>query len=247
MNKSTLYFLVDSFGTSTQGRVYIGQTTDLLKRLDTHGKNKEFWDLALVFLTSNNSFNTAHIKYLEALCIEACKESGRYDVQQNSVRNFPVQQGLQAELDEYFRQISFYLRLVGYPMFDKVHLEVQEAITKLFCIHQLTETEAVGEYTDNGLVVLKGSTLVPTKFISDGTKLPSYMRRREELLDAGIIQMRNGKLEFVEDCLFNSPSAASSVILGYQSNGWVLWRNRDNVALSELGKPNEVVKSNNGN
>lgn len=50
-------------------RVYIGETDDLPGRLDSHNKNKEFWNRAIVFTSKDANLNKAHIRYLEARLI----------------------------------------------------------------------------------------------------------------------------------------------------------------------------------
>ena len=47
-------------------RVYIGETDDLPGRLDSHNKNKDFWNRAIVFTSKDANLNKAHIRFLEA-------------------------------------------------------------------------------------------------------------------------------------------------------------------------------------
>jgi hypothetical protein len=58
---------------------------------------------------------------------------------------------------------------------------------------------------------------------------------RERLKENGILKEENGILLFLSDYIFNSPSAASSVVLGRHSNGWTEWKNKiNNKTLDEL-------------
>ena len=47
--------------------------------------------------------------------------------------------------------------------------------------------------------------------------------------------MKNGeKLIFTEDAVFNSPSAASNMILGRNSNGFTEWINKQGLTFKEV-------------
>ncbi|MAS87238.1 MAG: excinuclease ABC subunit C [Micavibrio sp.] len=45
--------------------IYIGQTDDLKARLVMHGKEKDFWSWACVFISTNDDLNRAHITWIE--------------------------------------------------------------------------------------------------------------------------------------------------------------------------------------
>ena len=46
--------------------------------------------------------------------------------------------------------------------------------------------------------------------------------------------LENEYLEFKQDYIFNSPSMASSIVLGRNSNGWINWKNKEGKTLDEL-------------
>jgi hypothetical protein len=53
---------------------YIGQAENIKTRLDQHDANKEFWENAMFFVSTNGSLNRAHITWLEwALMAHAAK------------------------------------------------------------------------------------------------------------------------------------------------------------------------------
>ena len=57
---------------------------------------------------------------------------------------------------------------------------------------------------------------------------------RQKLLDSDALIEKDGYLEFTEDTVFNSVSAASSVILGRQSPGPLQWINQDGRTFKEV-------------
>lgn len=56
--------------------IYIGQGDEVRKRLNVHhqGQGKEFWNRGIVFVSSSNSLNRAHILWLEYALIRLAKE-----------------------------------------------------------------------------------------------------------------------------------------------------------------------------
>lgn len=48
-------------------QAYIGQTTDFANRKNDHVQNKDFWNIALVFISDNHKIYGDDVKYLEYL------------------------------------------------------------------------------------------------------------------------------------------------------------------------------------
>ena len=81
--------------------------------------------------------------------------------------------------------------------------------------------------SDNQIIVTKGSQISPTE---RQTCRPWVRNMREELVENGKVV---GNI-FIVDTPFSSPSAAAAAILGGESNGQTLWRNKDGKTLKEL-------------
>jgi len=54
------------------------------------------------------------------------------------------------------------------------------------------------------------------------------------LLETNVLVEHDDKLIFVEDTIFNSPSAASNMILGRNSNGLTEWVTEDGETFKEV-------------
>lgn len=67
LSRTGVYVLLgpDDDGPRTQ-RVYVGEADDIRVRLDAHQKEKDFWTHGYVLTTKDDSFNKAHVRYLEA-------------------------------------------------------------------------------------------------------------------------------------------------------------------------------------
>jgi hypothetical protein len=57
---------------------------------------------------------------------------------------------------------------------------------------------------------------------------------RRKLIETKIMVDNGDKLIFAEDTIFNSPSAASNMILGRNSNGFAEWVNKDGLTFKEV-------------
>jgi hypothetical protein len=62
----------------------------------------------------------------------------------------------------------------------------------------------------------------------------SWRNIRTKLLDAHVLKEEGDKLTFAEDAIFASPSAASSVVLGRQSPGPIVWILDDGRTYKEV-------------
>lgn len=77
------------YGLLSDTQVYFGQGENPLKRIEDHTKNKDFWYEFFILTMKDNTFNKAHIAYLEATLIKRAREANRYTTQNQSVPNLP--------------------------------------------------------------------------------------------------------------------------------------------------------------
>ncbi|MDW5470287.1 GIY-YIG nuclease family protein [Staphylococcus equorum] len=86
---NALYFLFQTFkGESNNEKQYgyIGESESIAERLKNHDKNKNEWEVAIVFTTTGaeNQLTKADIKYLENYCYQKALEAERYFINQNN-------------------------------------------------------------------------------------------------------------------------------------------------------------------
>ena len=92
--------------------------------------------------------------------------------------------------------------------------------------------------SDQGYIVLKGSE-AKKELAKSCTE--TYRKLRRKLLETKILEEQGPKLVFAEDAIFNSPSAASNMVLGRNSNGYTEWKNGRGETLKMVQeKMNEV-------
>ena len=85
--------------------------------------------------------------------------------------------------------------------------------------------------TDQGYIVIKGSEA--KKSLSNSCT-ETYKNMRRKLIETKILMEKEDKYIFVEDTIFNSPSAASNMILGRNSNGFTEWVNKEGLTFKEI-------------
>jgi predicted GIY-YIG superfamily endonuclease len=227
-----LYFLFGQTEGGENPSVYIGQTGDLRERLATHHKKKDFWQRALVLVSRTNSLTQTHALFLEWMCIQEAKKVGRYAAENGNGGTKPhTPAPLEADCLEIYETGRTLLATLGYPLFEPLVPAAgsPEASELFYC--KRAGTNARGEYTAEGFVVLKGST--GRAEVSKAFQNHSFAKHRAELIAAGKLAIEGSTVVFKENVLFQSPSGASAVVCGAASNGWREWKNDLGITLDE--------------
>ncbi|WP_354260843.1 GIY-YIG nuclease family protein [Arthrobacter sp. OAP107] len=220
-----VYFL---FGSSASGgpSCYIGQSGSVGDRLKQHSDKKDFWDHALVAVSLTNAWTNTHTGYMEWQAIRKATEAGRYELHNgNDASNPHTPAPLESDCREYLETISVLLTTLGYPVLEplrEIRLAGSEgngaAETLIF---REGGAEARARPTTEGLLVLAGSV---GKAIARPSLPASLVRRRLDLVEQGVVEIRGDSYVFVKDQLFSSPSTAGAVVLGGSINGRITWK-----------------------
>lgn len=228
-NQVGFYFL---FGGNSHNEVYIGQSGNLGSRLTQHSKNDDRdWERALAVVSLTNNLTQTHVLYLESISIEKAKACDRYAViNGNAGQRTHTPIPLRDDCDEIHEIAALLMATLGYPVFepliDSGKTEVQEMF---FCTRNGADAKAI--YTNEGLVVLKGSRglLNPT-----GKSRADLVRARDRLIESGVLEIHGESTVFTRDWLFSTPSGASNAVVVMPSNGWREWKTSNGVTLNDL-------------
>ena len=223
------YFL---FGGDSKDEVYIGQSGNLGSRLSQHSKDdKRDWERALAVVSLTNNLTQTHVLYLESLSIERAKACDRYRVINGNGGQRPhTPIPLRDDCDEIHEIASLLMATLGYPIFEKLVDESNEDEREIFyCTRTGANAQAV--YTNEGLVVLKGSTgLLNPK----GKSRADLVNARDRLIEIGVLAVEGEFTRFTKDWLFSTPSGASNAVVVMPSNGWREWKTASGITLDEL-------------
>jgi hypothetical protein len=228
-----VYFLFGDVGDdASKPPAYIGEAENCLQRIRSHHERKDFWTTAVTITSKTRSFTKAHARRLEYDCIRTARDAQRFRLHNTQTPTEPhIPEAMLAELRDNFGTIQTLLSMLGFPILDPLPSEEESTRqhTKLYC--RGNGAEATGEYTEDGLVVFEGSTarVDTTSSVPDTVK-----RRRQNLRADGVLEQEEDHLVFRENHPFNSPSAASGVVLGRSSNGWREWRDAEGRTLDDL-------------
>lgn len=94
--------------------LYIGQTDVLRDRLDSHESKKDFWDRAMVFVSSNNTLNRGHITWLEYALVQHAEAIGQCQLANDTRPKEPsLSESEKADTQSFLKQVLQILPLVG--------------------------------------------------------------------------------------------------------------------------------------
>jgi len=228
-----LYYLVGG-SDKDEPSVYVGQTGELGKRLKQHQTDpkKEFWERALVLISKTHSLTQTHALYLEWLSLKTIKDAGRYsDENGNSGSKPHTPAPLEAECHEIFETGRTLMSSLGYPIFEPLTRRDANSTPDDLYYCKGSEADARGIYTEEGFVVLKGSSGRKDFVASSGEPL---LNSRDTLLAAGVLKEEAERLIFQKDHLFGSPSWAAAIVMGRRANGWTEWRTIEGKTLDQV-------------
>lgn len=211
-------------------QIYIGQSQNVLKRLEQQKLGKEDWTVAFAF-TAAKEMNPL---FLEKICIEEVRKIGRYKV--NNLSESPgniLNKASEITNMQFMQQIIFITKLLGYSIFSGTKPATEQ---RKFYLRS-KNIEATGSILENNeYIVYKNSEAALQSAPSLIKHVKSSHRFRERLIEDKVLVLNDNKNKYVFliDYIFRSPSGASDVITGMATNGWIVWKNEDNKSLDEI-------------
>jgi len=152
-NKFGVYLLL------SENKVYVGQSSDLAKRVKQHINGKDWWERVLIITTSDDSLTRSDIDYLEYYLIKKAKDSNKLDNENKNKGNTPkVDKFRKPELEQYLEEALFLMELIGISVFTDKN-KVSKIPKKTECIIQqgkgqntiiVTKKQAIDFLKSNG-------------------------------------------------------------------------------------------------
>lgn len=256
LKRSGVYFLFGMSDETGKPVVYIGQAGSrkngegILNRLSEHKRNpdKDYWNEAVVFTTSNNSFGPTEISFLENKFCNLAIAANRYEVKNgNDPTPGNITEEKESELEEFAEYARMVMGVLGHNVFEPLNIVSCNTVAPVqpsaadnsirFYLSRKIKAanctvEAKAMQTSEGFVVLKGSHISP---VEDNTVSPGISKARQTAkLENDILQ---------EDVLFASPSGAASFVIGKSANGLTSWKTKDGTDLKayEQASQDDVI------
>lgn len=238
-NKPSVYFLIGKENEDDLlSTVYIGEAEVLWERLKAHSNSKQFWQIAVAFISKDDSLTKAHVKYLESKSIDLAGQAMRYKLDNETNSSLPsLSESEIADIEEFLLNLKLLLTAVSYPILQDLinKEEIDSSNPLLYCSGK--GASATGRLANNGFIVYKDSTANGSLAYSVRDK---NKRVIEKLVKNGYLEKRDGDLYvFLKEYVFNTPSGASDIVLGCSSSGFERWKTGSGVALKNLNEINE--------
>lgn len=240
--RTGIYILLGDDPDSMGGSLaYIGEGDDVSKRLYQHSRpedqgGKDFWERAIVLTSKDANLTKAHARYLESRLITLAQHANRARLVNGTAPTpLPLPESDISDMEYFITQTKIALPVLGVNLFRSttvpntfvdlvkpVHTG-QPSVSPVFEMRLkkdgivATALEVDGEFT-----VIEGSFARPSWIgVEDG-----YRRLREKLeQDGTLVPSDDDKLMvFTRNQVFASPSAASAIVSGRNSNGRVEWK-----------------------
>jgi hypothetical protein len=208
---------------------YVGQSDGVLTRLSQHLAGKEFWTQAVVFTSKDKGFNKAHAQYVESRLIDLARAAKRCNLENGNAPQPPhLSEADIADSDAFLADILQCLPMVGIGFFEVSRIATDPSDDLL-----VKSKGIQARWTDRpeGFIVRAASEVVSQEVPS----LPSHLRElHASLLKQGVFDDSGLIWRLNQDYTFQSPSMASSVLLGRNSNGRLEWRNLHGQTLKQI-------------
>jgi len=227
------YILIDDMQ-AKRPQAYIGHTTDFSNRKNDHVQKKDFWKIALVFISDNHKIYGDDVKFLEYLGIkEALSMNGCELLNGNNPKKPTIAPFRVNDMEVFFRDIVLLSRFCGCGIFDAPKKDTTYSNQHLFYVRgteRPSEGKAFYDYEKGQLILLKDSIFAPTVVASYKSveSRDAFIEKHCSVIDNQII--------LNENVAFDSPSGASGIVLGRPSNGWSDWKDEEGKSLQEIIK-----------
>lgn len=231
-------------------RYYIGQTIEMAQRMRYHNRNKNApLDFIYCTLRKEDDFPELQgcLQYIETQIIEKADNTKLENSDTKSNSNFKISQDLISVAEKYINQFVTMASLLGYK--ELFNQSAKEALsnrngngndnnrTDVNVMLTIGEADAHGiYYADNSLKVLAGSRCGKSDMATkrDGGNKKYDLNLIKTLKEKGYLSNEG---IFLQDKLFESPSKAARIILGYPISGLIAWHvNKDESLNDYIGR-----------
>ncbi|MGD0382447.1 MAG: GIY-YIG nuclease family protein [Thermoguttaceae bacterium] len=229
-----VYLLLGPRNDGNGEMLYIGEGDPVRPRLEDHYVKKDFWTRAVFFVAGPGQLNKAHVQYLEAQLVSRASAAKRMPLENANKPSEPtLSEADRAAMDVFLHNILGMLPVLGIHAFEQSPLMAAKGETPVLTCQGRGIT-ATGHDTPQGFVVQLGSFAAGDEVPSLHKHFPNVCEARADLLKSGVLVTEDNRLRFTQDYTFNSPSLASSVVMGRSSNGRTDWKDASGRTLKQL-------------
>jgi len=225
-----IYFLKgDPTDEAFDEKIYIGEAENIKARLKQHlsDATKDFKEI-IFFISKDELLTKTQIKYLESRLVQLAIDAKTAEIENANSPALPTLHEADISDMEYFLdQMKLILPVMGFKFLIPSTIKHSEQNDSVQTDQDMIKYEirtssfkARMYESDQGYIVEKGSE---AKRELSPSCTETYRKLRRKLIETQVMTEKGDKLEFTEDAIFSSPSAAANMILGRNSNGFTEW------------------------
>lgn len=254
VSKPGVYLLFESRTLNDiRSQAYIGESENVLERLMSHARDKDFWSEVVIFTSKDENLTKAHVKYLESTLVSLAKSADRYQLENANIPSAShLPRAERDAMEEFASNIRMVIGVLGYSILEPLlppeipkpslgNIELtQKDIEELHDLSFSTgNVLGKGAMTDEGFVLKKGSQISKSNNDSMPGKLVGL---RNQLLISGALEDRVDYFLLTNDVLFSSSSYAAAMVAGSPRSGPQSWRAANGKTLKHL--EDSVIEAN---
>ncbi len=228
-NKYGVYLLL------SQEMVYIGQSSDLAKRISQHIVGKDWWESVVILTTKDDSLNHSDIDYLETVLIEKAKKNNRLDCDNKKKGNDPkVDKFRKVILEQYLEEAMFLMQLIGINVFNQSQTTVSKKTTTALINTMSVETKlAIGKRAKSEAI-----QYLANKGVNIGKNVSYAVKQgnKDEFWANPDVDMLQKEWEII----LNNNVKMELIVLKVPANTFFLKTNTDTGLLVRSDKPNRI-------
>ncbi len=236
-----IYFLKgDPRDEAFDEKIYIGEAENIRTRLKQHlsDPSKDFKEI-IFFISKDELLTKTQIKYLESRLVQLAIDAKTAEIENANSPALPTLHEADISDMEYFLdQMKLILPVMGFKFLIPSTIQHSEQNSSTQTNQDIIKYEirtnsfkARMYESDQGYIVEKGSEA--KKELSASCTV-TYQKLRRKLLETQIMIEKGDKIEFAEDAIFSSPSAAANMVLGRNSNGFTEWITKTGKTFKQI-------------
>jgi hypothetical protein len=225
INWPSLYLLINS----GDNQLYIGESEKFYDRVKNHDQSKDFWDLAIAIVSSNNTLEKSDVKYLESLAVEKAQATAAMEVlnktvpSRNNVHEFKVH-----TLEKILEDSALIAESLGFSIFSSKQTDEEQV-----WFVKSKKTDAKAEFRGDKFVILSGSVIDKSTAPSWRGEYTGLKEERDNIFNK--FGTDNGTtVTLNENVPFKSPNLAGHFATGRSVNAWTTWKNKDGKTMDEV-------------
>jgi len=229
-SRTGVYILVGQSDENELPIVYIGEGDPVLRRLEEHYRERDFWTWGVFFVTTDSSLNKAHGQYLETRLVAISQTAKRCLLENKQTpQKASLTEWESADMEAFLEDILLILPLLGLDICTLPKRPRRKG--QLILYLKSKGIEATGFENKEGFVVLKSSQA----YGSEVTSCHRYIvNLRTDLVSQNVLTKDGRHFVFTQDYTFNSPSTAAGVVQGRSANGRLDWQDASGRTLRAI-------------